>query len=364
VKIFETEAALAQANLQAGQLVRTKSYENTDDGISTLWRIAASGDGVTLANGNVAIPYSDTSAKMRKNYIINGDMSVWQRGVNFEDSTIETFTADRWYMPSQRSVKRANGDFPPNQGFINSLRAYMTGNTSADNMIIKTFLETGGTGKCGPYIKGKTMTFSGWLKADVGRNINGVLRFVDDKYNTNSIDILNPKVIHTGTGDWVKFKETFTIDVDPNPTNIAVYVGLYTDVDSVVTEFLVTGLQLEDGPVDTPFEFLQQQEKIALCHRYFFRSPYNWIRQRSANPAGSNITHRTTQALPQRMRTVPTSKIIGYQSNERIDTAPTIYVPVDPQQFASLDTVGIFWVPTGSANFWGFAIGIEAEAEF
>jgi hypothetical protein len=68
-------------------------------------------------------------------------------------------------------------------------------------------------------------------------------------------------------------------------------------------------------------------------------------------------------ALPQRMRTVPTSKIIGYQSNERIDTAPTIYVPVDPQQFASLDTVGIFWVPTGSANFWGFAIGIEADAE-
>jgi hypothetical protein len=357
VKIFETEAALAQASLQAGQLVRTKSYENTDDGISTLWRIAASGDGVTLANGNVAIPYSDTSAKMRKNYIINGDMSVWQRGVNFEDSTIETFTADRWYIPSQRSVKRANGDFPPNQGFINSLRAYMTGNTSTDNMIIKTFLETGGTGKCGPYIKGKTMTFSGWLKADVGRNINGVLRFVDDKYNTNSIDILNPKVIHTGTGDWVKFKETFTINVDPNPTNIAVYVGLYTDVDSVVTEFLVTGLQLEDGPVDTPFEFLTEQEKIALCQRYYFKQNSNFGVFKNNTPSfGAPTTERRTCYLPSKMRTNPTVKFINI-SNENIGST------VEFDSANGENAIGVQWTPRKNTSFFGIRFGIEADAE-
>jgi len=364
VKIFETEAALELASLQAGQLVRTKGYENANDGLSTLWRIAESGQGVALANGNVAVPYSDGTARMRRNYIINGDMATWARGTNFEDSQIETYTADRWYIPSKRSVKRSNGDFPPNQGFINSLIAYITGNTLAENAQIQTWLETGGTGKCGPYIKGKTMTFSGWIKADVGRDISGQIRFSDGRGNSNAINVLSAKLIHTGTGDWVKFKETFTIDVDPNPTNISLNIGMFSDIDSVPTEFLVTGLQLEDGPIDTPFEFLQQQQRIALCQRYYFRSPYNWIRQRSANPTGSNITHRTTMALPQRMRTVPTSSIIGYQSNERIDTAPTIYVPVDPETFASRDTVGIFWVPTGSATFWGFATGIEADAEF
>jgi len=323
VKIFETEAALAQANLQAGQLVRTKGYENADDGISTLWRIAASGQGqgVTLANGNVAVPYSDTSARIRKNYIINGDMATWQRGTNFEDAASETYTADRWYIPSKRSVKRANGDFPPNQGFINSLRAYITGNTSAENAQIQTWLETGGTGKCGPYIKGKTMTFSGWIKADVGRNISGLIRFSDGRGNSNTINVLPTKVIHTGTGGWVKFKETFTIDVDPNSTNIALNIGMFSDIDGVATEFLVTGLQLEDGPIDTAFEFLQQQERIALCQRYYQR--------RTTGENGINL-------LSTAYRDPVSYRVINFQFPVRMRAAPTVSDVIDNTGWISI----------------------------
>ncbi|AUR92137.1 hypothetical protein NVP1170O_024 [Vibrio phage 1.170.O._10N.261.52.C3] len=56
MKIFENNAKLALANLQAGQLVRTKGGTTAGDGGGRTYRIEASGaTGITLANGNVAV---------------------------------------------------------------------------------------------------------------------------------------------------------------------------------------------------------------------------------------------------------------------------------------------------------------------
>ena len=76
------------------------------DGISTLWRIAATGEGVTLANGNVAVPYVDGTAQMRKNYIINGDMRDWQRGTNFELTTAAIHSRPLVFTQQQKYSKK------------------------------------------------------------------------------------------------------------------------------------------------------------------------------------------------------------------------------------------------------------------
>lgn len=70
MKIFETEADLALASLNAGQIVKTKGSAAAFDGNENEWEISTS-DGassIALANGNFALPL--TSAKSdRKSHV-------------------------------------------------------------------------------------------------------------------------------------------------------------------------------------------------------------------------------------------------------------------------------------------------------
>jgi hypothetical protein len=42
-----------------------------------------------------------------RNYVVNGDISVWQRGTSFTNAASGTFTADRWCM-SYRAIGNAD----------------------------------------------------------------------------------------------------------------------------------------------------------------------------------------------------------------------------------------------------------------
>lgn len=359
INVYDTYADLAAESLDVGELARAKGYSNVEDGQTALFQIRPAGTlgGVELANGNVAVPYTNDKAG-RRNLIINGDFSVTQRGTSFPNHSAG-YHLDRWYTTSGRNVYLDESD-PPNTQFSRSIRI---DNGTGSSLNLRQSVELMAKGDAGLFQIGRTFTISGYLKVtQPGRVINLTAAFTDGPTFEGRADLFN-EVLLTGDGDWQHFEYAFTVDVVPNSTNTSLTIQFSSDADSVLTEARFTGLQLEESPFATPFELLPIQQQIALCQRYYFRSPYNWIRLRSANAQGANITHRTTMALPQRMRTVPTSSITGYQSNERIDTAPIIYVPSEPEQFASRDTVGIFWVPTGTATFWGFAIGIIADAE-
>ena len=65
--------------------------------------------------------------------------------------------------------------------------------------------------------------------------------------------ILDGSLISDNEPDWKKFKITFTIDFDPESTNSCLTFIFFSElVSGVEIGFRLTGVQLEDGPVDTP----------------------------------------------------------------------------------------------------------------
>jgi len=70
--------------------------------------------------------------------------------------------------------------------------------------------------------------------------------------------------------------------------------------------FEITGVQLEVGPVATPFEFRSFGEQFALCQRYFQKLELHGAHVVMGNDA--NRTSRIPQRLSTRMRAIPTSQ--------------------------------------------------------
>jgi len=307
INVYKTYADLELAELEPGQLARTKGYSDETDGQSTLFQIYAAGTatGVTLANGNVAVPYVDGTAQMRRNYIINGDMSIWQRGTFFELTTAQ-YTADRWYSPSSRTTTRST-DVPPDQGFQFSL-SNRRDNPNSGNANIHQAVEISGGGSASPFIKGKTYTLSGWIKGQAGRQFSVTAGYADAVDQIGDDSVLDSVLISDNEPDWKKFKITFTIDFDPESTNKCLDFIFYSElVLGVEIGFLLTGVQLEDGPIDTPFEFLQEQEKIALCQRYCRVATISRY-QNLGICRGNGVDTVVTPSSPvTKMRTTPTA---------------------------------------------------------
>lgn len=263
MEIFNTEADLAAASLTAGQLVRTKGSTSADDGLSVLWRIAATGTGITLANGNVAIPVVNDKSG-RKNLLINGGFDRWQRGTNFTSGT--EYTADRWYIFANRTAVRSTDvpTIPQNQP-VYSLAVSSVSTTP----FVAQFYELPKAQEAGVFGPNQPFSLSFWIKASVGLDINLALRFVNNSGLIGAIDIIPETTIATSTGSWQKVTYSFiTSGAVPSATNAAVQIGI--KVNQTNETFNLTQVQMEQGPVATDFEYISPQQNLAECQRFYF----------------------------------------------------------------------------------------------
>ena len=74
---------------------------------------------------------------------------------------------------------------------------------------------------------------------------------------------------------WKRYSWTFTIESGPNPSNLAFVAQVRSANTSLTSEVQVTGVQLEPGPVATPFEHRPYATEIALCQRYYMITQFN-----------------------------------------------------------------------------------------
>ena len=265
--------------------------------------------------GNIAdtIPNSSVqNVKMSnivqsKNIIINGDMSIAQRGTSFTGLTDDAYTLDRFQYALFGSSGHGtytvsqDTDIPSGQGFATSMKIDCTTADASLASDVAIVLRQRVEGQNLQYLKygtsnAESLTLSFWIKSNLtGTGIINIFNANASRHiaATYTIDVTNTweKKTITFAGDTVS---GFTNDIGTSmevrfylaagsnftsgtlatswssrvATNDA--VGITLDVGSSTSnELYITGVQLEAGTTASDFEFLPVDVNLQRCQRYF-----------------------------------------------------------------------------------------------
>ena len=160
-------------------------------------------------------------------------------------------------------------------------------------------------------LAGKTVTVSCWVRSS---KTTVKLRMIAVGTGAGDDTVL----ITVPANTWTRISASFTSFVGLtawiNAANgICCYVDIgYQDGVAVTTSdtLFVTGVQLEEGPIATPFRRNAPsiQAELAACQRYYYRavadSAYGWFGQMHH---ASNVLGLMPITLPVQMRTIPTT---------------------------------------------------------
>ena len=250
------------------------------------------GRGASVINGMTKGDAQDELEVSRKNWIINGDMQVSQRG-DYTSATATnhgSYRLDRW--ADHRSG--VSGDIQDTGGAV------------------KYIATSTGTGSLGGYqvvedygqFAGVTTTISVRVKSN---NVNGRIIV--------NIGSVIATVATNGSGEWEDISLTFTpssgisllyfqfIIASSTGTNVSITSGDYIEF---------TNVKLEIGDTATPFESRSYAEELALCQRYYWKLSSESL----YNPVATATCFSTTLVVfpvsfPTEMRGSPTFAYSG-----------------------------------------------------
>ena len=235
-----------------------------------------------------------------RNKIINGSVIIDQRGSATTPVVGTGYSADRWFFEDGCDAVFSTGqstDVPKGQGFSRSIKSTVTtANTSVtpnEFSVLTYFIEGtdsasfawGGTGA-------KAITASFWVKSSVAGTYsftlynNGASRIYPASYTVNIPNTWEKKIIQipgdtagtwlttSGRGVVVNFYTSLSSNFlglsTWNSSGIYGVVGQVNAAAAVGNTFAVTGLQIEEGSVATPFEHRPIGTELNLCRRYFY----------------------------------------------------------------------------------------------
>jgi hypothetical protein len=235
-----------------------------------------------------------------RNKIINGSVIIDQRGSATTPVVGTGYSADRWFFEDGCDAVFSTGqstDVPKGQGFSSSIKSTVTtANTSVTTnefSVLSYFIEGtdsasfawGGTGA-------KAITASFWVKSSVAGTYsftlynNGASRIYPASYTVNIPNTWEKKIIQipgdtagtwlttNGRGVVVNFYTSLASNFlglsTWNSSGIYGVVGQVNAAAAVGNTFTVTGLQIEEGVIATPFEHRPIGTELALCQRYYY----------------------------------------------------------------------------------------------
>ena len=243
-----------------------------------------------------------------RNIIINGDMSIAQRGTSatgIGNGDTGYHTCDRWRFfelgsPTFEFTQSQSTDVPTGQGFATSLKMDCTtaqgSLASGDALTIVQRIE----GQNLQYLKkgtsnAESLTLSFWVKSNkTGTYIAelfdyGNTRQISKAYTIDTANTWEKKTI-TFAGDtagvfindngfslqltlWLGSGTDYTsgtLNTSWNSvTNANRAVGQVNLADSTANDFWITGVQLEAGTTASDFEFLPYDVNLRRCQRYY-----------------------------------------------------------------------------------------------
>ena len=286
------------------------------------------------------------TALSNRNIIINGAMQVAQRSTSVAISSDGYHTLDRWRTAISGLgswTQTQSTDVPTGAGFASSLKMDCTtadaspaagdylqvstriegqdvqrlkyGTASAESMILSFWVKSTKTGVnvvsfyqddgakqiSGSYTIGTSNTWEYKTIAFVGNTVNAI---AND--NTRGFQV----AWYLGAGSnrtSGTLRTTWTAYATADEA-----VGQVNNADSTSNDWLITGVQMEVGPVATPFEHRSYGQELALCQRYFFIGCSSTDAHTGGMANGSFRTTNNAQVLQQHpvaMRTNPTTAL-------------------------------------------------------
>ena len=327
--------------------------------------------------------------------IINGDMSVAQRGTSATGLGASSGynTCDRWKLvvegsPSARFTQTQSTDVPTGQGFTTSLKMDCTtaaGSPDADDALAITYrieaqdlqLLRYGTSSA------KKITLSFWVNATkTGTHAiwiyqNDDARSQAQTYTVNTTNTWEKKtvvfaadttgVIDNNNGEgfriswWLTAGSNFTSGTlattwqSHTAANNA--VGQVNNADSTDNNWYITGVQMEIGEFDTntipPFPFESRDSNLRRCKRYFqiYMDASESLKDLMGGHIHDNDTFRMTMLWPVEFRATPSLsssssgsadhwRVITSSINTNYGSAVTFGGTNKSGQFTLVDTGG------------------------
>lgn len=283
-------------------------------------------------SGNAITPYQGM-----RNRLINGDMLIWQRGTSFSlpsgaISSANNYTADRWMCYSGGSspghtVTRSTD--VPSSDFQYSLKNQRnSGNTSTGAVYSAQFVESV---NCFD-LSNKMCTLSFWAKAGLTYSgLNGQIGVTvgtgttaDQGYSVLSgagwAGYANPLNVTPSINTyWTKYSYTFMVGSGTQEIFLAFY-NPTTGTAGADDSYYICGVQLEKGPVATPFEKRHYTTELSLCQRYYQKYTDGSLYGNWGNGSGYSIC---SGALAVVMRATPTYAVSGISAGSLYGGAVT-----------------------------------------
>jgi hypothetical protein len=252
-----------------------------------------------------------------RNALINGAMNVWQRGTSTSLALGggSYVGPDRWWwynngFTSTISRQSCGSTLPQFQYCARIQRT--SGQTGTAAMVLFSPQETVNSLR----FAGKNATLSFYARASSGISSATALSmnvFTGTGVDQNNFTSGFTGLVNTGgvaptlTTSWQRF--SVTVSIGSTATQIGLQITFSpTGTAGASDYFEITGIQLEEGAVATPFEFEDAQVTLAKCQRYYFRttsstSPY--AVHAAGQVAGTNA--ECVLFPPVQMRIEPTS---------------------------------------------------------
>lgn len=245
-----------------------------------------------------------------RNAIINGNFDFWQRGTSFSNPAVGAYLADRWLhgfdgTGSTRTISRQDftlgqTDVPGEPAFFFRYNVSVAG-TGGTNTNIQQRIEDVRS------FAGRQVTLSFYAKAASAITLPSIN--INQNFGTGgspsaSVNTNAATNVAIGTS-WASYSYTVTLPSISGKTvgsdgNSYVNIPFALPLNTTYT-FDIALVQLELGPVATPFERRPIGTELSLCLRY-----YAIVDTFLAGYTAAGVTNSYSLQLCTRMRATPT----------------------------------------------------------
>lgn len=280
-----------------------------------------------------------------RNQIINGDTLIWQRGSSgwYAGAGTGYSSVDRFGTTNGQGFNRSTV-VPVEGGFTYSAQTWISPGTTG-SVGIRQVVELPAAGDPGVFQVGTTWTVS--LYADAAPSSNQIqVAFVDSVSGAGSVSVATVTLSAIQGPDangFTRYGGTFTVNASPAGTNLGLRVYW-------VLNGRFTGLQLEPGPVATPFEHRPIGTELALCQRYFWYPDYSPY-------SGSSVANVVFYSTP----VVGTARLIEITFPTEMRVGPSVAVQALSNTFPTRGATTGYFLTDGNGRAYSWAGDVWAQ---